>query len=130
VFRKQPSTPAQSHARSGFSLRSHDNTSKRPSSLFELFGRNKVGTVPTKPMPVESTRASVVSTTCDGTKSEISCVSASKIEAENVKNVRVSEEARCELVVGELDVSTEATVTAAHVGQRVCVSGTKVGCSH
>lgn len=86
--------------------------------------------MPTKPMSVESTRASVVSATCDGAKSEISCVSASKIESENVKNVRAFEEARCEQVVGEQDVNTEATVTAAHVGHRVCVSGTKVGCSH
>lgn len=86
--------------------------------------------MPTKPMSVEPTRASVVSTTCDGAKSEISCVSSAKIESENVRNVRTSEEARCEQAVGEQDVNTEATVTAAHVGHRVCVSGTKVGCSH
>jgi hypothetical protein len=81
-------------------------------------------------MSVESTRASVVSTTRDGAKSEVSCASASKIKSENVKNVRASEEAKCEQVVGEQDVNTAGTVTAAHVGHRVCVSGTKVGCSH
>lgn len=83
--------------------------------------------MPAKPMSVESTRASVVSTTRNGAKSDTSCAAASKIKPENVKNVRTSEEARCERVVGEQDVNTTGTVTAAHVGHRVCVSGTKVG---
>lgn len=84
--------------------------------------------MPTKPMSVESTRASVVYTTRDGAKSEISCVPASKIVSENGKNVWASEEAKCEQVVGEQDVNTAGTVTAAHVGHRVCVNGTKVDC--
>ena len=86
--------------------------------------------MPAKPMSVESTRASVVSTTRNDAKSDTSCAAASKIKPENVKNVRTSEEARCERVVGEQDVNTTGTVTAAHVGHRVCVSGTKVGCPH
>lgn len=86
--------------------------------------------MPTKPMSVESTRASVVPAICSNAKSETSCTVASKIKPENVKNARTSAEARCELVAGELDVNTTNTVTAAHVGHRVCVSGTKVGCPH
>jgi hypothetical protein len=114
VFLKQPPV------RIAFTLRSHnEKASKRPSSLLELFGRNKVGAVPAKPMSVEPTRIT-----------DASCSAPSNVKSEHVKQFRTSDvvdDAGCGPAFVDRDVDTTGAVTSAHVGHRVCVSGTKVG---
>lgn len=114
---QQPGVPPQLPVRVPFTLRPHnEKASRRPSSLLELFGRNKVGAVPTKPMSVESSVPS-------GPRNTDAPLN---IESEHVKNFKTSE-GGCGAVFAGRDVDTTGAVTSAHVGHRVCVNGTKVG---
>ncbi|KDR21676.1 Microtubule plus-end tracking protein TIP150 [Zootermopsis nevadensis] len=118
VFLKHPSAaPSHLSLRGAFTLRSHnDKTITRPSSLLELFGRNKVAALPSKPMSVASGPHKVFESTPDN--SQTSCSSAFGVRTENVRNCDAADEGRC---------WRDGPVTAAHLGHRVSVSRTKVG---
>jgi hypothetical protein len=99
--------PQQLPCRIAFPLRPHnEKATKRPSSLLELFGRNKVAAVAAKPMSVPPGPAPL------------------SVKPDHVKKCRTSEEVEAREC--RWDAATTGAVTSAHVGHRVSVSGTKV----
>ena len=156
VFFKQPSAPSQLPIRNAYAVRNlattsrpqNEKPSKRPSSLLELFGRNKVGALPVtaKVNPMSSgnsTKTSVV-TAPQKSSSTFSIASPTTTEklftvqsenvlsgSEIVRN-RISDIAQhwdpkvTSSPSAEIKNDVTSPVTASHVGHRVCVSGTKV----
>ena len=157
VFFKQPSVPSQLPIRNAYAVRSSapssrtqdEKVNKRPSSLLELFGRNKVGALPVtakvKHMSAcNSTKTSVV-TSPQKSSSTFSIISPSEkivtAQAENIlsgnnilRNSRlsgISDSGKPFATEGASTPNsnrsdTSSPVTASHVGHRVCVNGTKV----
>jgi len=134
VFLKQPSVPSQLPLRNTFTLRTVPTSARndKPSKRLELFGRNKVGALPVKPMSTKTSVVPAQQRSFEPTSGKSDACSATFcVKSDNVKNSRVSdivEEARWQPIATSSPVFGDAvsTVTAAHVGRRVCVSGSKV----
>ncbi|PSN50244.1 hypothetical protein C0J52_02372, partial [Blattella germanica] len=149
VILKQPSpaVPSQLPVRNAFNVRNsstsqNEKPSKRPSSLLELFGRNKVGALPvtTKVSQMSrgtSTKKSVVNTTQTITPRTEKLNSTFVIPESTFSGIEGKKKKRTSDLVWDPKITSspvtepkdDATspVTANHIGHRVCVGGTKVG---
>ncbi|XP_069676796.1 restin homolog isoform X2 [Periplaneta americana] len=127
VFRNKPTAPslpirnAFAGTRSEAALSQNEKPTKRPSSLLELFNRNKVGALPvTAAVRPMSAKASVVrSEECPHPPKN--CRIADLLD-DDTWQPNATSSPTC-------DVKEDASgpVTTSHVGHRVCVGGTKVG---